>query len=98
MSGPQTASAESDERLQIILSVMALTSVVGVAAMWKAVLTFLIGFAVLVPAGADVVADIPAGSGVGLDAPRCWIAAALALAVLGVAVKYQRRQRRFQSD
>ncbi|PRY09928.1 hypothetical protein [Kineococcus rhizosphaerae] len=97
MSGPQSANSEPDERMQVTLIAMAVASAVGVTAMWKAVLTFLIGFAVLVPAGADVLVRMPGGAGVGLDAPRCWIAAALVMALVGLGVKHQRHRRQLES-
>lgn len=98
MSAQQSPSAEPEERMQITLLVMALVSLVGVAAMWKAVLTFLIGFGVLAPAGVGIVVQVPGGGGVGLDAPRCWIAAAVAMAVIGLGVKQQRHRRRVEGD
>jgi predicted cobalt transporter CbtA len=98
VSPQQGPSAEPEERMQVTLLVMALVSLVGVAAMWKAVLTFLVGFGVLAPAGAGIVAHVPGGAGVGLDAPRCWIAAAVAMAVIGLGVKQQRHRRLLEGD
>lgn len=98
MSGlPATRTGPSDG-LQATLLVVALTAIVGVTAMGKALLTFLIGSAVLAPGSTDVLVEIPRADGAGLDTPRCWIALALAMTAIGVGVKHQHHRRRSEGE
>ena len=89
MRGPQSPHSEPSDPLHVTVMAMVLASVIGAAAMWQAMLTFLTRLAVMAPADADVVVQVPGGAGVGLDAPRCWIAVALAMALIGLAVRHQ---------
>ena len=98
MRGPQSPHSEPSDPLHVTVMAMMLASVVGVTAMWQAVLTLLTGLAVLVPADADVIVQVPGGAGVGLDAPRCWIAAALAMILIGLAVRHRRPRHQTITD
>lgn len=94
----QSPHSEASDSLHVTVMAMVLASVTGVAAMWRTVLTFLTGLAVLVPADAGVVVQVPGGAGLGLDAPRCWIAVALAMVLIGLAVRRQRQHYQAMTD
>lgn len=78
------------------LSVISISASVGAAlltvATWHKVLTFLVEQQVLVPASSSPMVKIPAGSGIGLDAPRIAIAAAAVVFAIFLAVAAVRRR------
>jgi fructose-specific phosphotransferase system IIC component len=84
---PSGSAGGIDEKKQLIILGVVAVSFVGLGSMWRAALSFLVGLKVLSPAGPQVVLVIPSGGGIGLDGPRCWIAAAAALLVVGLLVR-----------
>jgi hypothetical protein len=76
-----------DEKKQLIIIGVIAVSFIGVGALWRGALNFLVGLQVLSAAGPQVVMTIPSGGGVGLDRPRCWIAASLALLAVGLLIR-----------
>lgn len=81
-----------NEEITLILLGAAAIPVVLSVAMWHRLLAWLVDQKVLLPAAQEPLVSLPAGEGVGLDAPRLAIAAAVLVLVVVFGIAALRRR------